>query len=144
MTSPLENLVKIGQLKHEAPAQAELDGLVRLGSAKLKDATNSTLSLEGGRFDLAYNAAHALALAALRFRGYRADSRYLVFQVLTHTLGLATEKRRVLDKAHQHRNRSEYEGYVDVDEAVVESLIRVTTELEALVKARGVTGGVTA
>ncbi len=136
MTSPLENLVKTGQLKQEPPAKAEFDGLVRLGSAKLKDATNVTLSLEG-RFDLAYNAAHALALAALRFRGYRADSRYLVFQVLTHTLGLATEKWRVLDKAHQHRNRSEYEGYVDVDAAIVESLIRVTTELEALVRVLG-------
>jgi len=42
----------------------ELENLVRSGH----------LSLEG-RFDLAYNAAHALALAALRHRGYRSDNR---------------------------------------------------------------------
>jgi hypothetical protein len=41
------------------------------------------------RFDLAYNAAHALALAALRWNGYRLNnSRYIVFQALPHTLEL--------------------------------------------------------
>lgn len=48
---------------------------------------NATLAIES-RFDLAYNAAHALALAALRARGYRSDNRYVVFQALPHTLGL--------------------------------------------------------
>jgi hypothetical protein len=37
----------------------------RSGLARLKDAANAGLLLEG-RFDLAYNAAHALCLAALR------------------------------------------------------------------------------
>jgi hypothetical protein len=62
----LDNLVKIGKLKAEAPSQAEHDGLVRSGTVRLRDAENDTLSIES-RFDLAYNAAHALALAALRF-----------------------------------------------------------------------------
>ena len=55
--------------------------------ARLHDAQNTTLALES-RFDLAYNAAHALALYALRRQGYRSENRYLVFQVLPHTLGL--------------------------------------------------------
>src|SRR6187401_23711 len=74
----LDNLVRIGKLKTEPPAQAELDGLIRSGTVRLRDAENTTLSLES-RFDLAYNAAHALALAALRSRGYRSENRYLVF-----------------------------------------------------------------
>lgn len=41
------------------------DGLVRSASARLKDAHIETLSIES-RFDLGYNASHALALAALR------------------------------------------------------------------------------
>ena len=49
------------------------------------------LSLES-RFDLAYNAGHALALAALRFRGYRSESRYLVFQCLQHTIDLPPQQ----------------------------------------------------
>src|SRR5213595_740458 len=103
MTSNLDNLVRSGQLKAEAPAQAELDGLIRSGLARLADAENKSLSLDG-RFDLAYNAAHALSLAALRWHGYRSDNRYLVFQTLAHTVGLAPEQWRVLDDAHRKRN----------------------------------------
>ena len=72
MPSPLDNLVTIGKLKTEPPAQSELDGLLRSGAARIKDAENASLSLES-RFDLAYNAAHAFSLAALRHRGYRSD-----------------------------------------------------------------------
>ena len=38
MTSPLDNLVRIGSLKREAPAQAEIEGLVRSGLVRLTDA----------------------------------------------------------------------------------------------------------
>ena len=72
-SSPLDNLVRIGQLKAEPPAQTEFDGLVRSGLVRLTDAKNSALSLES-RFDLAYNAAHALSLAALRWHGYRSET----------------------------------------------------------------------
>lgn len=123
--SPLDNLVRIGQLKAEPPAQAEFDGLVRSGQVRLADAANNTLSLES-RFDLAYNAAHALALAAMRWHGYRSENRYQVFQCLTHTLGLEPVQWRVLDQAHHKRNLAEYEGELDVDEALVEALIRAT------------------
>jgi len=136
MPAALENLVKTGSLKEEPPAQAEFDGLVQSGSNRLKDAKNPALTIES-RFDLAYNAAHALALAALRFHGYRSESRYLVFQVLPHTVNLPPEQWRVLDKAHRQRNLSEYEGVVDVDTATVDALLRVGTELETRVKALG-------
>lgn len=87
MSSPLDNLVAIGKLKAELPAQVELDGLLRSGAVRIKDAENVELGLES-RFDLAYNAAHSFSLAALRFRGYRSDNRYLVFQTLVHTIGI--------------------------------------------------------
>ena len=73
---------------------SEIRGLLRSGEARLADAANRALSLES-RFDLAYNAAHALALAALRLRGYRSENRFLVFQVLPHTLGLPPATWRV-------------------------------------------------
>ena len=64
----------------------EIDGLIRSGEARLTDADNASLSLES-RFDLAYNAAHALALAALRRQRYRSEKRSTIFQTLAHTLG---------------------------------------------------------
>jgi hypothetical protein len=65
------------------------------------------------------NAAHALSLAALRWHGYRSENRYLVFQCLEHTIGLENAQWRVLDQAHKQRNLAEYEGDLDVDDALV-------------------------
>ena len=130
----LDNLVARGVLKREAPTADEVSGLIRSGAARLADAKNEDLSLES-RFDLAYNAAHALSLAALRLAGHRANNRYLVFQCLGHTLGLPNEKWRVLDQAHRKRNLAEYEGTIDVDESLVEALIRVTEDVASRVSA---------
>ncbi len=71
MTSALESLCGPGKpLRKEPPDEKECDGLRRSGLARLSDAANSANSIQG-RFDLAYNAAHALCLAALRRHGYR-------------------------------------------------------------------------
>ncbi len=124
----LDNLVKIGKLKAEDSTDEEVDGLIRSGLARLADSRNKTLNIES-RFDLAYNAAHALSLAALRLTGYRSENRYLVFQCFQHTLELPDEQWRVLDQAHRKRNIAEYEGDVDVDEHLVAALIRVSDEV---------------
>jgi hypothetical protein len=123
MTSPeLQRLAAIGQLRRVVPSAAELERLVQSGEARLADASNPALSLES-RFDLGYNAAHALALAALRKAGFRSDNRYVVFQALPHTLGLPAATWRVLAKCHGLRNQAEYEGVLDLDERLVDDLI---------------------
>ncbi len=123
MTSPLENLCGPGQsLRREAPDAKEFAGLKQSGLKRLADADNQANSLES-RFDLAYNAAHALCLAALRRSGYRATNRYIVFQVLPHTLGVGPEVWRVLARCHDLRNRGEYEGDLYVDERLLTDLI---------------------
>ena len=121
----LDNLVKTGSLKAEPASQSEFAGLLRSGRARLIDSRNETLSIES-RFDLSYNAAHALALAALRWHGYRSENRYLVFQVLEHTLGIAPEIWRVLAMCHQRRNLAEYEGHLEVEDQLVLDLIKAT------------------
>jgi len=141
MTSPFDNLAGPGKpLKAELPDAKEFAGLKRSGQARLKDALNAELSLEG-RFDLAYNAAHALCLAALRWHGYRSTNRYIVFQLLPHTLGLGPEVWRVLSKCHDVRNLGEYEGDLNVDERLVTDLItacrKVATKVDALTPLAG-------
>ena len=123
MHSALENLAGNGKpLSVEPSDETEIAGLIGSGRARLTDAGNITLALES-RFDLAYNAAHALCLAALRGCGYRAHNRYIVFQVLPHTLGLGPEVWRVLDKAHNLRNLAEYEGHMDIDARLVMDVV---------------------
>lgn len=135
MASALENLAGPGKaLVAEPPDVTETAGLIRSGLARLADARNASLSPES-RFDLAYNAAHALCLAALRRKGFRPRHRYIVFQALPHTLGLGPEVWRVLAKAHEARNLAEYEGHIDVSERLVLDVIaaaeRVVVQLDA-------------
>lgn len=127
MTSRLDRLVGTS-LEIEPPDKGEFEGLKRSGLERLTDASNPSNSLTS-RFDLAYNAAHSLSLAALRFRGYRPNKRYVVFQVLPDTLDLGPEVWRVLDKSHQVRNAAEYEGDFNVDERLVTDLIKACRQV---------------
>ena len=117
----LDNLVRIGQLKAEPRNTQEVTRMLAMAQTRLNDAKLNSLSLEG-RFTSAYNAAHAAALAALRWHGYRSENRYAVFQCLTHTLGWPANRWRVLDTAHQKRNLAEYEGYLEVEESTVSEM----------------------
>ena len=131
MTIPeLENLVRVGQVKSEPCAQTEFDGLLRAGSTAMADAGNEALAPQS-RFALAYSAAHAFALAALRWHGYRSHNRYVVFQAVPHTLGLGAQITRVLSKAHQLRNFAEYEGHFDVDSEFLAELMSAIEQLRA-------------
>lgn len=140
MASPFENLAGPGKPLRAEPADArEFAGLLHSGEARLKDAGNRSLSL-ASRFDLAYNAAHALCLAALRWHGYRSSNRYIVFQLLPHTLGLGPEVWRVLSKCHDVRNLGEYEGDLSVDERLVADLLSACRAVAEKVKGLGQTG----
>lgn len=137
MSSPFENLSGPGKpLKEELPDAREFAGLKRSGHSRLQDAQNTSLSLES-RFDLAYNAAHALCLAALRWHGYRSTNRYIVFQLLPHTLQLGPEVWRVLSKCHEIRNLGEYEGDMNIDERIVTDLIAACQAVAAKVNTLG-------
>ncbi len=132
----LDNLVKVKELKKEPPDQNEFDGLLNSAKRRLYDSRLESLS-EDSQFALAYGAAHALALAALRWYGYRSDKRYLVFQCLQHTIGLENAKWRVLDKCHKQRNLAEYEGYLEITPQLLNELIMVAEEVLKIVEALG-------
>lgn len=121
--SPLENIAGPGKaLSKEPPDYREFQGLLGSGLARLQDAGNPSNSIEG-RFDLVYNAAHALSLAALRWHGYRPTNRYIVFQVIPHTLGLGPDVWRVLAKGHEIRNLGEYEGELNIDDRLLGDML---------------------
>ncbi|MGD2140742.1 MAG: hypothetical protein PVH25_10125 [Burkholderiales bacterium] len=135
----LNRLVSAGQLKAEPRNEAEIKRMLALARSRLNDAGLAAVSLEG-RFTSAYNAAHATALAVLRWHGYRSENRYIVFQCLTHTVGWPAQRWRVLDVAHRKRNLAEYEGYLEVEESTVDELRALVAELisdvEALIAER--------
>lgn len=133
-STELENLVRIGKLKREPSSPRELTGLRASAISRLADAEVGTLSFDS-RFDLAYNAAHALALYALRRLGYRCDNRYLVFQCLPHTVRVPVTAWRVLAKAHERRNLAEYEGHPEHDERLLADMIAAAKILRDVIEA---------
>lgn len=124
----LDNLLRIGQLKAELRNDNEVRRLLGMARTRLADAGLASLSAEG-RFTSAYNAAHAAALAALRWHGYRSENRYTVFQCLSHTLGWPAPRWRVLDTAHQKRNLAEYEGFLEIEESTIAELYQLVAIL---------------
>lgn len=136
MTSKaLQTLAETGQLKEERPDAAELLRMLLRARQALDDSDVAAVS-EEGRFILVYQAAHTLALAALRRQGYRSDKRYLVFQCLEHTMGYTHAKWRIFDACHRRRNLAEYEGHLDITEGLLAEFQNATAtlldELEAL------------
>jgi hypothetical protein len=65
----------------------------------------------------------------LRAKGYRAEKRYFVFQVLPHTLGTPAPIWRLLAKCHDQRNRTECKGWGEVDTALLDGLIDAALHL---------------
>lgn len=125
-------------MQREAPIREEFEGLVREADRTLADAKKKDLSLES-RFRLAYGAAHSLALAALRWHGYRPRNRQVVFQALAHTLGTPAGIWRTLSKCHEQRNRTEYEGIGQIDERLVQDLVEASDGLLKAVRKLGST-----
>ena len=117
----------------EAASAEEIRRLLDLAQGSLTSAGVLANALEV-RYQVAYAAAHYLALAALRANDFRTASReghrQLVFQVLPHTAGVSSSVATALDRAHRKRNELEYAGAVDVTEAETQDLIRAAKGLE--------------
>jgi hypothetical protein len=128
----LENLVRIGKLRREPASRAEFDGMVSSARTRLADAQNEDIATDS-QFDLAYGAAHRLALAALRQHGYRSEDRITVFQTLVHTVDTDRADLQIFLRAHNERNLAEYEGRTELDKQLMTDLIRCTKKLDAAV-----------
>ena len=124
----LDNLVKINRIKAGPASRSEFDGMVASARTRLTDAQNESLDPDS-QFDLAYGAAHRLALAALRHKGYRSENRITVFQTLVHTLGSDKSDVQIFLKAHNERNLAEYQGRMEIDARLLADLIRCTKRL---------------
>lgn len=128
----LDNLVKINQLKAEPPLRKEYDGMLKSAQRGLADAQNESIETDS-QFDLAVEAAHKFALAALRREGYRSENRITVYQTLTHTIGVSNADLQIFLKAHNERNLASYQGRIDIDEKLLADLIAATKRLSTAV-----------
>jgi hypothetical protein len=132
--SNLENLARARQLHAEAPDAREIEKLLVSARNFLADARRAGLGT-GSRFLLAYNAAHSLALAALRSTGYRPTGtghRRILFQSLEFTAGASQRLALALAQHHDRSNRIEYEA-AEPSAIETDDLIKLVSELQGLV-----------
>lgn len=135
-TNNLANLARAGQLAAEPTSAGEIGRLLKNADDQLRDSGIKSVSA-AGRFMLAYNATHALALAALRAEAYRPSTsqghRKIIFQVLEATAGAPRELWVALDRYHDRRNAAEYEGAPAATEAEAKDLVELAAKLQKLV-----------
>ena len=138
-TSKLANLARAGQLAAEPTSAEEIGRLLKGAEGQLRDSRTASLGAPS-RFILAYGAAHALALAALRAAGYRPVAskghRKIIFQLLESTAGASTELWLALDRYHDRRNAAEYEAAPPASEAEAKDLVELTAKLLKLMRKR--------
>lgn len=135
--SNLENLARAKQLNAEPPDKREIANLLAAADRLLRDARKADLGAESS-FTLAYNAAHSLALAALRSEGFRPSSaghRRILFQTLEFTAGAPPKLCLALAQYHDRRNKVEYEGRLPSGTEAGD-LVKLALELQALLLKR--------
>ena len=130
-----ESWLKEGRLKRHKPARQEIASLVALADRRLADSRIPGVSAEG-RVLLAYNAALALAIAALHAAGYRTSSNVpghhaVTIASLALTLGAPPAVVSALDAWRRKRNRATYDVPGAVSEHEVSELTALVEKLKA-------------
>ena len=133
MSGPLDDLIRSGRLRREPTSPQEIARFLASARTSLADASIPALS-PSGRFKHAYDAAHALALCALRAHGLRPASvpghRAVVFEALEASVAAERKLWATLVRYHTRRNKSEYEGLATVSDAEARELLALATTLE--------------
>lgn len=132
----LQTLVERKYLREEKAAPTEVQGLLASAASFLADARRESNS-EATRFNVAYEAAHCLALVAMRAWDLRPAQgpghRAIVFNSLDSTAGAPAAVHVPLSKAHDKRNKLTYDGLTTFSAAELAELIDTTAKLETLV-----------
>lgn len=116
-----------------SPTLGELQTHLDNAAAWLKDSKNAAIS-DMSRFSLVYDAAHALTVAAVKMRGFRATDarghRQIVFAAMEHAVPATEKDKSIFELAHRDRNKSEYEGNpINLPRSRLEGLIKATENL---------------
>lgn len=127
LSEQLSSLVSRNLLRAYVAAPDEVRQHIDTAGKHLTDARRKENSLET-RFSVANTAGHMLLMAAIKMKGYRTSSekghRVILYQILDDLLPGAANSKITLAKAHNARNRAEYDGDdLDVTQGQVDDVI---------------------
>ena len=135
----LKALLANGALQAHKPSTKEIAGLLALADRNLADAGIRGLSAEG-RFQFAYDAALAMATAALHAAGYRTNSNIpghhaVTVESLQRTIGVDATLVRKLDAFRRKRNRVSYDAPAAVSAKEAADMLALAAQLRRDVEA---------
>jgi hypothetical protein len=130
----LANLSAKGSLVAYAASSLEVRQHIETANSFLVDAKRAENS-PATRFSVANGAAHALLTAAIKMHGYRPTlekgHRVILYQLLDTLLPAAAGAKESLLRAHNGRNKSEYDGEAfDVTNGQVDDLIAAVANVK--------------
>lgn len=128
----LKNWENSGWLLRHKTTPQEIRDLLRIADRDLSDCETKGLSSDW-RFNIAYNAALQLAIAALAANGYRTSRQahhYRSIQSLALTLGLPAPWIDELDHFRKKRNTSDYEQADLISDQEVLEMIALAKDLK--------------
>jgi len=113
LTDRLANFERTGQIASHSTDPAEIQQHVLKAGNFLRDAQNTTNSLDT-RFTVANSAGHQLLTAALKMKGYRTTTekghRMILYDLLDGLVPGAAGAKVSLSRAHNARNKADYDG----------------------------------
>jgi len=126
-----------GWLAEHQTTREEIAALLALSDRDLRDAKKGRLSTDW-QFNIAYNAALQVALAALAASGYRpargGPHHHYAIQSLAFTLSVDSNTIRLLDRFRKKRNAAEYDQVGAVSGQEVKEMLELATELRQQIR----------
>ena len=128
-----------GALRTHKSSEKEIAGFLALADRSLADAGIGALSPEG-RFQFAYNAALAMATAALHAAGYRTNSNApghhaITVESIAHTIGADAALVSRFDGFRRKRHRVSYDAPAAVSDAEAAEMLLLARSLRNDVEA---------
>ena len=131
----LKDWLNSGWLIQHDTTTEEMAGFLALAERDIRDAQTKELS-EDWRFNIAYNAALQLALAALAASGYRVgrggSHHHYAIQSLSHTLGVEPDILRLFDRFRKKRNIAEYDSVGMISGQEADEMLALAIRLREL------------
>jgi hypothetical protein len=134
LNEQLNNLAMRGAISTYQPDISEVKNHLDTAKQLLADAKkagNSNIT----KFTVAYSAGHNFLTAALKMQGYRTTSekghRQLLYDILDGLFPGASSAKDTMSRAHNQRNKAEYEGDIfDPTDGLVEDLVKAVENVQ--------------
>ena len=132
-TEQLNGLLARNALAPQPIDMLEIEAHVATATAHIKDLDNAQLSNQS-KFQLAYSAGHQMLTAGIKMEGYKPVNqpghRVILYDLIADLFPGAAAAQSPMARAHNRRNKAEYEVATDVTDAQISELVEAVKSVK--------------